>query len=132
MSSLKFLKCFMCIAFVSGMVVLAGLGFIYSGYYPMGADSKHTKLTYDTDSVHSCTLHACLPDAFDHQVAAHAWAFPAGCQICTGPQKIGMFNISGPSTTAIIMSGVDWLELNSVSAGCDFASLQRERQVHVF
>ena len=46
MSSLKFLKCFMCIAFVSGMVVLAGLGFIYSGYYPMGADIKHTKLTY--------------------------------------------------------------------------------------
>ena len=46
MPSFKLLTCFKCIVVVSGLVVLAGLGFIYSGYYPMGADSKHTKLTY--------------------------------------------------------------------------------------
>lgn len=48
MASFKFLGCFKCIAVAAGLAGLAGVGFIYSGYYPIGADDPHTDLTFWT------------------------------------------------------------------------------------
>ncbi|MDA3869016.1 MAG: cytochrome c, partial [Gammaproteobacteria bacterium] len=45
MTSFKLLSCFKCLAVAVGVAVLAGAGFIYSGYYPMGADEPHNDLT---------------------------------------------------------------------------------------
>ena len=46
---MKFLKENACItrfAIIGVVVFLSGVGFIYSGFYPMGADVPHNKLTY--------------------------------------------------------------------------------------
>ncbi|ALS99435.1 c-type cytochrome [Lacimicrobium alkaliphilum] len=40
------MSCFKCLITVLGVSVLAGLGFIYSGLYPMGADDSHNAVTY--------------------------------------------------------------------------------------
>ncbi len=45
MTSFKFLSCFKCLAVAAGVAVVSGVGFIYSGYYPMGADEPHNDLT---------------------------------------------------------------------------------------
>lgn len=45
MTSFKLLSCFKCLAVAAGVAVVAGVGFIYSGYYPMGADEPHNDLT---------------------------------------------------------------------------------------
>jgi mono/diheme cytochrome c family protein len=40
------MSCFKCLITVLGVSALAGLGFIYSGLYPMGADDSHNEVTY--------------------------------------------------------------------------------------
>jgi len=42
----KFLSCIKCLAVASGVAVAAGVAFIYSGFYPVGADDRHTALTF--------------------------------------------------------------------------------------
>ncbi|MAC32183.1 MAG: cytochrome C oxidase Cbb3 [Haliea sp.] len=42
----KFLSCIKCLAVASAVAVAAGVAFIYSGFYPMGADDRHTALTF--------------------------------------------------------------------------------------
>jgi len=44
--SFKFLSCFNSLAVATVVVALAGVGFLYSGFYPMGADDHHNDLTY--------------------------------------------------------------------------------------
>lgn len=46
MTSFKLLSCVKCLAVAAGVAVVAGVGFIYSGYYPMGADEPHNDLTH--------------------------------------------------------------------------------------
>lgn len=46
MVSRKFLPCIKCLAVASAIAVATGVAFIYSGLYPMGADDRHTALTY--------------------------------------------------------------------------------------
>ncbi|MED5523720.1 MAG: cytochrome c [Pseudomonadota bacterium] len=48
MTSFKFLSCVKCLAVVAGVVAVTGVGFLYSGLYPMGADDHHNDLTYWT------------------------------------------------------------------------------------
>ncbi len=38
--------CFKCLSAATLLVVLGGIGFVYSGLYPMGADVPHNTLTY--------------------------------------------------------------------------------------
>ena len=46
MTSFKFLSCFKCLAVAAGVAAVTGVGFLYSGLYPMGADDHHNDLTY--------------------------------------------------------------------------------------
>lgn len=46
MASFKLLSCIKCYTVAAGVVALAGVGFLYSGLYPMGADDHHNDLTY--------------------------------------------------------------------------------------
>lgn len=39
-------SCFTCLVVAASLVTLTGLGFLYSGLYPMGADRQHHDLTY--------------------------------------------------------------------------------------
>jgi len=42
----KPLGCFKCLSVAAIVIALGGIGFAYSGLYPMGADVPHNKLTY--------------------------------------------------------------------------------------
>lgn len=46
MASSKVLGCVKCLVFALAVGVAAGLGFIYSGLYPVGADDRHTAVTH--------------------------------------------------------------------------------------
>ena len=46
MASFKLLSCIKCLTVAAGVVALAGVGYLYSGIYPMGADDQHNDLTY--------------------------------------------------------------------------------------
>lgn len=41
-----FLSCIKCLVAALAVAILGGLAFIYSGLYPVGADDRHTPLTY--------------------------------------------------------------------------------------
>lgn len=42
----NFLSCIKCLVLAFGIAAVAGVTFIYSGIYPMGADERHSALTY--------------------------------------------------------------------------------------
>jgi mono/diheme cytochrome c family protein len=46
MTFCKFSSCFKCLALALGVVALTGVGFLYSGFYPVGADDHHNDLTH--------------------------------------------------------------------------------------
>lgn len=46
MAFFRFLSCIKCLAITVGVAVAAGVAFIYSGLYSMGADDRHTALTH--------------------------------------------------------------------------------------
>ena len=46
MASFKLLSCFKCLVVAAGVAAVTGVGFFYSGFYPMGADDHHNDLTY--------------------------------------------------------------------------------------
>ena len=46
MASFKLLSCIKCLTVAAGVVAPAGVGYLYSGIYPMGADDQHNDLTY--------------------------------------------------------------------------------------
>ena len=48
MASVKRLSCLKFILVIVSLIILAGITFLYSGIYPMGADVPHNKLTYWT------------------------------------------------------------------------------------
>lgn len=42
----KIRDCIKCLSVATVVIVVGGLGFVYSGLYPMGADVPHNKLTF--------------------------------------------------------------------------------------
>lgn len=44
--SFKLLACFKCLVVATCVAAVTGVGFLYSGFYPMGADDHHNDLTY--------------------------------------------------------------------------------------
>lgn len=46
MALTKSLGCIKCLSVAAVVIALGGIGFVYSGLYPMGADVPHNKLTY--------------------------------------------------------------------------------------
>lgn len=46
MAPRRFLTCIKCLVFTVAVAVAAGVGFIYSGLYPVGAGDRHTALTF--------------------------------------------------------------------------------------
>lgn len=46
MTSFRFPSCLKCLVIAAVIAGMTGVGFLYSGLYPMGADDQHNKLTY--------------------------------------------------------------------------------------
>jgi len=46
MAFFKILSCFKCLVAAVSVAVVTGVGFLFSGFYPMGADDHHNDLTY--------------------------------------------------------------------------------------
>lgn len=46
MTSFKILSCFKCLVAATSVAAVVGVGFLFSGFYPMGADDHHNDLTY--------------------------------------------------------------------------------------
>jgi mono/diheme cytochrome c family protein len=46
MAFFKILSCFKCLVAAASVAVVTGVGFLFSGFYPMGADDHHNDLTY--------------------------------------------------------------------------------------
>lgn len=46
MAAMKIFPCIKCLALAAVIALLGGVAFIYSGFYPVGADTRHNDLTH--------------------------------------------------------------------------------------
>src|SRR6266436_1361554 len=90
------------VAAVIVIQVLAGLGFVYSGVYHVGATDRHLDLTYwllDTARLHSIKAHAAgipVPAGLndDAKIVMGTEHFAAHCAVCHGAPGVPKADIA--------------------------------------